>query len=352
MPRYHFRESDFSIALFISGLAEPQYAVPVTAGIRVTTSNRFCLGLNKPLLDKSLMSLSIFKLVIPPPTVARHFLLLIFVHLVAAAAVSGLPQAPAPGHTIHGTVFDPSLANVAGAEVNLTTSNNQEVASTKTDRAGLYLFDNLARGKYRLQIHAAGFKDVVSDVTVGAKPLGALRITLAIAPVSEVVNVTADDAISQASLDTGENQDSNNVTRDALDRVPVFDQDYVSLLSRFLRDDTIGTNGVSLIVNGVEANGPGVSASAVQEVKINQNPYAAQFSRPGRARLEIITKPGTPQFHGTINFLTRDAVFDASNYFATTKPPEGRALCRELGRCEQMVGHPETNHKRTVGTRW
>ena len=44
-----------------------------------------------------------------------------------------------------------------------------------------------------------------------------------------------------------------------LDRVPVFDQDYITALSRFLSDDTIGTNGVSLVVNGIEANGPGVS---------------------------------------------------------------------------------------------
>jgi hypothetical protein len=96
------------------------------------------------------------------------------------------------------------------------------------------------------------------------------------------------------------------------------------LLSRFLSDDTIGTNGVSLVVNGVEANGPGVSASAIQEVKINQNPYTAQFARPGRARMEITTKPGTPRFHGTLNFLTRNAAFDATNYFAASKPPESR----------------------------
>jgi hypothetical protein len=198
------------------------------------------------------MNCAISKLAIPSRPAARHFLLLLFVHFVATAAVSGLLQTPVPGHTLYGTVFDPSSANVAGAGVTLTASNGQVVASTKTDRAGLFFFDNLARRKYRLQIHAAGFKDNVCEITVGAKPLDALRITLAIASVSQVVNVTADDAISQVSLDTAENQNSNNITRDALDRVPVFDQDYVSLLSRFLSDDTIGTNGVSLVVNGVD----------------------------------------------------------------------------------------------------
>src|ERR1039458_5431589 len=76
----------------------------------------------------------------------------------------------------------------------------------------------------------------------------------------------------------------------ALDRIPVFDQDYITTMSRFLDDNATGTNGVTLVVNGIEANGPGVTPSAIQEVKINNNPYSARFSRPGRARLEIVTK--------------------------------------------------------------
>src|SRR5258708_12565181 len=102
------------------------------------------------------------------------------------------------------------------------------------------------------------------------------------------------------------------------------------MLSCFLDDSTIGTNGVSLIVNGIEANGPGVTPSAVQEVRINQNPYSARFARPGRARLEIITKGGTPAYHGSVNFLFRDAVFDARNTFAAGKPPRQSHLYEGL----------------------
>lgn len=49
--------------------------------------------------------------------------------------------------------------------------------------------------------------------------------------------------------------------------------------------DATGTNGVSLVVNGVESNGPGVSASGIQSIRINQNPYTATYAAPGRARL-------------------------------------------------------------------
>ena len=257
------------------------------------------------------------------------------------ALFSQTPQPAPPAHALSGTVLDPSSAEVAGAQVTLLTPNGSEQASSTTDRAGYFFFDELPRGKYRLRIHAAGFKDGQVDVNVSAKPLAPLHITLAISAVSEVVSVTADESNPQTSSDASENLNANNITRDALDRVPVFDLDYITLLSRFLSDDAIATSGVSLVVNGVEANGPGVSASAVQEVKINQNPYSARFARPGRARVEITTKGGTPAYHGTVNFLTRNSVFDASNTFATTKPSESRYM--EEGSFTGPLGHDKRN---------
>jgi hypothetical protein len=258
---------------------------------------------------------------------ANRALLLLFIFAILPTALRSQTPPPAPpAHTLSGTVLDPSSAEVADAQITLLTSNGSVQASTTTDRIGYFFFDDLPHGKYRLRIHATGFKDGLVDVTVSAKPLAPLHITLAISAVSEVVSVTADENVPQTSSDASENLNANNITRDALDRVPVFDLDYITLLSRFLSDDAIATSGVSLVVNGVEANGPGVSASAVQEVKINQNPYSARFARPGRARLEITTKGGTPAYHGTVNFLTRNSVFDASNAFATTKPSESRYM--------------------------
>jgi hypothetical protein len=270
----------------------------------------------------------------------RAILLLLLVSL-PAALFSQTPQPAPPAHTLSGTVQDPSSAEVAGAQVSLLDSNGTVQGSTTSDRAGYFFFDDLPHRKYRLRIHAAGFKDGLVDVTVSAKPFSPLRITLAISAVSEVVSVTADESIPQTSSDPSENLNANNITRDALDRVPVFDLDYITLLSRFLSDDAIASSGVSLVVNGVEANGPGVSASAVQEVKINQNPYSARFARPGRARVEITTKAGTPAYHGTVNFLTRNSVFDASNTFATTKPSESRYM--EEGSFTGPLGRDKRN---------
>ena len=272
---------------------------------------------------------------------ATRALSFLFLFTLPSALFSQTPQPAPPAHILSGTILDPSSSEVAEAQVTLLTSNGSVQASTTADRSGNFFFDDLPHGKYRLRIHAAGFKDGLVDVTVSAKPLSPLHITLAISAVSEVVSVTADENVPQTSSDPSENLNANSISRDALDRVPVFDLDYITMFSRFLSDDAIATSGVSLVVNGIEANGPGVSASAVQEVKINQNPYSARFARPGRARVEITTKGGTPAYHGTVNFLTRNSVFDASNAFATTKPSESRYM--EEGSFTGPLGRDKRN---------
>ena len=226
--------------------------------------------------------------------------------------------------SISGMVLDPSGAAIAGADVILLSGDGKELSRITSDQDGSFQFEKLAVGAYKIQAQAAGFRDTIVELKLGSRATSPLRVVLPIAEQNEVVNVAGSDVSLVVTTDVSENQNANNLDRSALDRVPVFDRDYISMLSRFLDDSTIGTNGVSLIVNGIEANGPGVTPSAVQEVRINQNPYSARFARPGRARLEIITKGGTPAYHGSVNFLFRDAVFDARNTFAAGKPPEQR----------------------------
>jgi hypothetical protein len=204
---------------------------------------------------------------------------------------------PELSRAIAGSVLDPSGAGIPGADVTLTRTNGSTTVQATTDNSGAFHFEKLALGTYVVHVQVAGFREAELSVNLGRKPVTSLRINLAIASRSETVTVGAQDASARITTDVGENQNANTIDRSALDRVPVFDQDYITTLSRFLDDNAIGTNGVTLVVNGVEANGPGVTPSAIQEVKINQNPYSALYSRPGRARLEIVTKGGTPDFH-------------------------------------------------------
>ena len=246
-------------------------------------------------------------------------------------------RAAAEAHSLSGVVLDPSGAAIGQAQVILLSSRAVELARTTTDSLGRFRFDLPAPGEYRLFVRADNFRDATIPFRFGKTPPAPFRVSLQIFVQNQVVTVAGDAGAPQVGTDASQNQSANTVDREALDRVPVFDQDYVATLSRFLDDNATGTNGVTLVVNGMEANGPGVTPSAVQEVRINQNPYSALFSRPGRARLELITKGGTPQLHGTLNAMFRDSLFDARNAFALVKPPENReylegSLTGPLGR--------------------
>ncbi len=249
-----------------------------------------------------------------------------YLSLLLLITASAFSQGPAnhASNAISGDVRDPSGAAIVGARLTVAAGDGTIAAEIMTDGRGTFRLDKLAAGEYRLTVRKEGFREVGLNVSLTGKFFLPVRIILPIAVANQEIAVQGNETVPQVGLEMAQNQNSNTVDRSALDRVPVFDQDYVATVSRFLDDSSIGTNGVTLVVNGVEANGPGVSASAVKEVRINQNPYSALFSRPGRARLEITTNEGTSTFHGSLNFMFRDAFFDARNSFASNKPPEQR----------------------------
>ena len=272
---------------------------------------------------------------------AVKFLIILLSISAGWAGKQGLSQTvPAP-HSVSGVVLDTSGAAIVGAHVVL---NQQEelLLRTRTDSTGNFYFDNLRPGSYQLVVQNPGFRETSTALNLGAKPVTGVRIVLPVFVASEEVGVQAGTSVPQVSTDIAQNQNANTIDRDALNRVPVFDQDYITTMSRFLDDNATGTNGITLVVNGVEANGPGVTASAIQEVKINQNPYSAFFSRPGRARLEIVTKSGTPRYHGSVNFMFRDAAFDARNAFAPPPKPAERRQYYE-GVLTGPLGHDKRN---------
>ena len=256
---------------------------------------------------------------------ADHIMRAFFIFFVLATVLveTSIAGQVAPSvRTISGSVQDASGASLVGAEVELDRPDGAPVSKTISDGVGGFTFKNIPSGAYSILIQLRGFKDTKVNV---AAPVGRpLRITLPVASVQTDVTVTASDSSAEISTELSQNQNGASLDQNALDRLPVFDMDYITTFSRFLDSDSTGTNGVSLVVNGVEANGPGVTTSAVQNVKINQNPYSALFSRPGRARIEITTKGGTAKLHGSANFLYRDSFFDARNPFAVVKPAEQR----------------------------
>ena len=252
-------------------------------------------------------------------------LLTSFVVLCASLAPHASAQVPTGPYSISGTVSDPSGAGIPGAEVQVRPRGSTTAkANTRTDDLGNFRLSGLRAGSFEIDVQHDGFAGQTVVIALKDRPPAPLHIELQLAGVRQAVTVS--DSAAQVSTDSADNLDVVTMDRGMMDNLPVFDQNYVAAMSQFLDPGSIGTGGVTLVVNGMEQRNIGVTASAIQQVKINQNPYSAEFSRPGRGRIEIITKPGSQVYHGTFNFLFRDYHLNARDPFASTRPPEQRRI--------------------------
>ena len=256
--------------------------------------------------------------------------------VVLACATYGQPP---PTATLSVIVLDSTESGVSGAEASLFKSDGSAVSAGTADVNGVFQFKAIEPGSYRVVVKHDGFDPAnVSVKLAGRIPLQ-IVVHLKIATLLSEVNVSAQSP--ELSTETADNRDTATLTQQSMDDLPIFDQDYIGTMSRFLDSGSIATGGVTVIVDGVEADRASVSASAIQEVKINNDPYSAEYPRPGRSRIEIITKPGGSDFHGTFNFFFRDYQLNARDPFSLTRPPEQRRifegnLTGPLGRSKKM----------------
>jgi hypothetical protein len=244
--------------------------------------------------------------------------------LTAAVIAPGAAAQTAPPVAVTGVVLDQTDAVLGGAQVELRDASGRPVQTGTSDGGGTFRFSPVPPGRYELAVILEGFQSTTARITVGTRPPPPVRIAMRLAGVTQHVTVNGGDV--QVTSDAGGNGDAIAVDQGFLEGLPVMSQDYIGTLSRFLDTGSLGTGGATVVVNGMEVNGLTVSASAIQQIKINQDPYSAEYSRPGRGRIEILTKPGSQAFHGDGNVVVRDAHLDASNAFAATRPPEQRRI--------------------------
>lgn len=251
--------------------------------------------------------------------------------LILGIAHLGLAQSV---FSLRGSVLDPTGAGISGATVQLDTPAGALVSQTQTDPKGDFTLLELPPGNFSLVVPAySGFASRTLPLRLTGNVSG-IKLTLNTESVHQEITVGADQSLS---IDPSANRDTITTSGDELRKLPVFDQDYIAALTPFLDASAGSSGGVTIIVDGVEMKSAGVSASAIQEVRVNNDPYSAEFTRPGRGRIEIITKPGSPVFHGEANFIFRDAIFNAKNYFSPIRPPEARRIYE--GHLAGPIGH-------------
>ncbi|HEX7486136.1 MAG TPA: carboxypeptidase regulatory-like domain-containing protein [Vicinamibacterales bacterium] len=248
--------------------------------------------------------------------------------ILTAPALAGAQTKPAPSQfPVSGNVQDQTGGMLPGAELTLQhvgpgVSDSPRMLTA--DVAGLFRFDDVPAGTYELRAQFQGFTPAVVRVRVGPRAPGRQKLVLQIAGLAQEITVGTQSGT--VTLDPTQNRDGVSLDQKMLADMPAFDRNYLDALSAFLDPGAAGTGGTTLVVDGMEGRKVGVSASAIQQIKINQDPYSAEYARPGGGRIEVITKAGSEAYHGEMNLTFRDATLNARNAFAETRPPEQRRI--------------------------
>lgn len=261
------------------------------------------------------------------------FLLCLSSALLAQMTITG---------SIVGTVTDPSGQVVAGAKVTLTSNKTGDVRSTTTNENGAFNFVAVQPETYSLKVEHGGFKTFLrTGLVVSANEhVAAGDIQLQIGAVSETVTVEAKGAMVQ----TDSAETSAVLTSSQLDTLTTRGREVVSLLRTIPgvqyqadQDSVGGSFGTStpnirgtnnstniLAVDGVVSNDLGTPATfssvttldAIGEVKVILNSYQAEYAGNGGAVVEIVTKSGGRDFHGSGYWFLRNEALNANDFFS------------------------------------
>ena len=256
--------------------------------------------------------------------------------------------------TVSGTITDPSGAVVPGVSVTIVSQGTGLKRSALTDTAGEYRFAGLPTGNYSLRMEKTGFQ---SQVREGVELNSAAEVTinsqLAIGDLSQQTTVSA----NVAGIDSTTSTSAGLLPEQSLTELPLDNRDLFSavalepgvapnpssapsLLSSG-KSGQVAINGIrpnmtNVLIDGMDATDPvfgyspaGASGfflglNELAEVRVLTQTFNAEYGGHGGAVIEMITKSGSNQFHGSLWELHRDASLDAKNYFdlgASPIPP-------------------------------
>jgi hypothetical protein len=218
--------------------------------------------------------------------------------------------------TLRGRVADEFGGLIVGATVTVADQNGVEKTAT-TDTGGNYSFPSLPPGRYTLHASASGFAPFENtEVEVTAGRTVPLDVTLSVAIEQAEVTITAEAPISTEP----ENNAGAVVLRgEALDALPDDPDDLADALQA-LAGPSAGLNGGSTYIDGF-SSGRLPPKESIREIRINRNPFSAEYDRLGYGRIEIFTKPGTDKMRGEVSFNFGNERLNSRNPFAPTRAP-------------------------------
>jgi len=270
------------------------------------------------------------------------FLILTLIPTLAAAQAGSTAQ-------IAGAVKDDTGGVLPGVTVTVTQTATGFTRTAVSDEAGGYVLPNLPVGPYRLEAMLQGFRSYVQTgivLTVNATPT--VNVVLALGAVSEQISVTANAAMVETrSTGVGQLIDNQRVLELPLNGRQVTD---LLLLSPGVTVNTAGgfassrnypTVPISVaggspgstvyVMDGASHNDPGTNFNlpvpfpdALQEFRIETSALQARYGHHAAAIVNVVTKSGTNDVHGSVFEFNRDHRFNAVNAFAAIDPATGK----------------------------
>jgi hypothetical protein len=242
----------------------------------------------------------------------RNFLLTTFAVLAAISPCSLRAQTSAGTGTLRGLVTDPSGGAVGTATVILTTPAGDAITAN-TNRDGVYEVKNLSPGRYGVKIIASGFTEFDrAGVEIIGGQVQRLDAKLSIETREEKVLVT-DQAATSLDVNPASNAGAVVLQGKDLEALPD-DPDELQSDLQALAGPSAGPNGGQIYIDGFTAGQLPPKAS-IREIRLNQNPFSAEYDKLGYGRIEILTKPGTDRWHGQLFLTGTTAGFNARNPF-------------------------------------
>lgn len=218
--------------------------------------------------------------------------------------------------SVGGQIVDSLGAVVVGANVTVVAGDGTEKKAV-TNARGEYSVTGLVPGTYIVRAFAnkfAPYENLEVAVTAGQKT--ELIIAMTVGGVVENVEVNNDN---QVSTDAENNANATVIKGKDLDALPD-DPDELEAALQALAGPSAGPNGGQIYIDGF-TGGRLPPKDSIREIRINQNPFSAEYDRLGFGRVEILTKPGSDKWRGQVFGNFNDARMNSRNPFAANRAP-------------------------------
>ncbi|HMY70330.1 MAG TPA: carboxypeptidase regulatory-like domain-containing protein [Blastocatellia bacterium] len=245
--------------------------------------------------------------------------------------------------SIVGNITDAGGAAVAGAKITITETNTGIARNAVTNSEGGYVMPYLQPGTYKIEVEKTGFKKIsASDIRLATGQSARVNLALEVGQITEVAEITSASPL----LQTESAELTQSFEARKIQELPLNGRNFQSLLTlvpgvqpsnsqvgvfdnpqgtQFLQVNGQNNSANNFQIDGVDNNEPLLGlvvqippAEAIQQFSVSTSNYDAEFGRAVGAVVNVTTKPGSNQYHGSLFEFHNNSALKARNYFQLT----------------------------------